>query len=211
MLHDRRTRRARPDPAQTNPAGIATAAFFVVASGTFAGLIPWLISGWEFHHPLPYWVGAQVVRVLLIVAGIIARVHAFVQFAQAGGTLIPIAPTQRLVVTGFNRCVRNSMYLGLLTVIVGQALLFGQFSLLLYAAAGWIVTASFVHWYEEPTLSRRFGAEYEGYRRAVPAWWPRLHPWRPRGRPDRGRHERDSDAARGWSHRGKSSEGIRRA
>lgn len=125
-------------------AAIATAAFFVVAPGTFAGLIPWLISGWEFHQPLTYCVVAQVVGVLLIVAGISAPVHAFVQFAQAGGTPIPIAPTQRLVVTGFNRYVRNPMYLGLLTVIVGQALLFGQFSLLLYAAAGWIVTASFV-------------------------------------------------------------------
>ncbi len=156
---------------------VATAAFFVVAPGTFAGLIPWLITRWEFHHPLPYWVVAQVVGVLLIVGGLIPPVHAFVQFAKAGGTPIPIAPTQRLVVTGFNRYVRNPMYLGLLTAIIGQALLFGQFSLLLYAAAGWIVTASFVHWYEEPTLVRQFGAEYEGYRRAVPAWWPRLHPW----------------------------------
>jgi protein-S-isoprenylcysteine O-methyltransferase Ste14 len=69
------------------------------------------------------------------------------------------------------------MYLGLLTVLVGQALLFGRFSLLLYAAAGWVVTASFVHWYEEPTLTRQFGADYEAYRRAVPAWWPRLRPW----------------------------------
>jgi protein-S-isoprenylcysteine O-methyltransferase Ste14 len=160
-------------------AAIATAAFFVVAPGTFAGLIPWLITGWEFHHPLPYSVVAQVVGVLLIVGGLIPPVHAFVQFAKAGGTPIPIAPTPRLVVTGFNRYVRNPMYLGLLTVIIGQALLFGQFSLLLYAGAGWIVTASFVHWYEEPTLARQFGAEYEGYRRAVPAWWPRLHPWQP--------------------------------
>jgi protein-S-isoprenylcysteine O-methyltransferase Ste14 len=160
-------------------AAIVTAAFFVVAPGTFAGLIPWLITRWQFHHPLPYWVVAQVVGVLLIVGGLIPPVHAFVQFAKAGGTPIPIAPTRRLVVTGFNRYVRNPMYLGLLMVIVGQALLFGQVSLLLYAAAGWIVTASFVHWYEEPTLARQFGAEYEEYRHAVPAWWPRLHPWQP--------------------------------
>ena len=70
------------------------------------------------------------------------------------------------------------MYLELPTVIVGQELLFGQFSLLLYAAAGWIVTASFAHWYEEPTLRRQFGPEYEHYLRTVPGWWPRLHPWR---------------------------------
>jgi protein-S-isoprenylcysteine O-methyltransferase Ste14 len=122
---------------------------------------------------------AQALGVLLIVAGIVPPAHAFVQFAKAGGTPISIAPTRRLVVTGFNRYVRNPMYLGLLVVIVGQALLFGQFGLLLYAAAGWVVTASFVRWYEEPALARQFGAEYAGYRRAVPAWRPRLHPWQP--------------------------------
>ena len=71
------------------------------------------------------------------------------------------------------------MYVAILAVIVGQALLLGQLGLLLYAAAFWLITAAFVRWYEEPALSRRFGADYEAYRRAVPAWWPRLHPWNP--------------------------------
>jgi len=162
-------------------AAIGTAAFFVVAPGTVVGLIPGLITHWEFHQPLPNWVVAQVAGIVLIVAGLIPPVHAFVQFARAGGTPMPLAPTRRLVVTGFNRYVRNPMYFGLLIVLIGQALLFGQFSLLLYAAAVLVVTAAFVHWYEEPTLTRQFGAEYEAYRRAVPAWWPRLHPWRPDG------------------------------
>jgi protein-S-isoprenylcysteine O-methyltransferase Ste14 len=160
-------------------AATGTAAFFVLAPGTVVGLIPWLITHWEVHKPLPNWVAAQAVGVLLIVVGLIPPIHAFVQFAKAGGTPMPLAPTPRLVVTGFNRYVRNPMYLGLLIVIVGQALLFGQFSLLLYAAAVLVVTAAFVHSYEEPTLTRQFGAEYEEYRRAVPAWWPRLHPWTP--------------------------------
>jgi protein-S-isoprenylcysteine O-methyltransferase Ste14 len=90
---------------------------------------------------------------------------------------MPAAPTQRLVVNGFNRFVRNPMYVGLLLAIVGQALLFGSFGLLPYAALGWIATASFVHWYEEPTLSRQFDSEYETYRRNVPGWVPRLRPW----------------------------------
>ncbi len=163
-------------------AAIGSAAFFVVAPGTFVGLGPWLITHWKFHTPLPYWAVAQAVGVLLIGTGLIPPVHAFTQFAKAGGTPIPLAPTEHLVVSGFNRYVRNPMYLGLLIVIVGQALLFGQFSLLLYAAAGWLVTALFVRWYEEPTLTRQFGAEYAAYRRAVPAWLPRLHPWTPSGR-----------------------------
>src|SRR5215204_3600211 len=47
------------------------------------------------------------------------------------------------------------------------------------AGVVWVAVAAFVRFYEEPTLTRRFGAEYEAYRRAVPAWWPRLRPWEP--------------------------------
>jgi protein-S-isoprenylcysteine O-methyltransferase Ste14 len=158
-------------------AAIATAAFFVAAPGVVAGLGPWLITHWEFHRPLPGWAVAQTIGVLLICLGLVPPIHAFVQFVRAGGTPMPIAPTRRLVVNGFNRYLRNPMYAGLLVVIVGQALLFGQFSLLPYGAAFWIVTASFVRWYEEPTLTRQFGAEYETYQRAVSAWWPRLTAW----------------------------------
>jgi hypothetical protein len=39
---------------------------------------------------------------------------------------------------------------------------------------GLAVVATFVHAYEEPTLSARYGEEYAAYRRAVPGWWPRL-------------------------------------
>jgi len=90
---------------------------------------------------------------------------------------MPLAPTRRLVVTGFNRYIRNPMYASLIVVLIGQALLFGQAVLLLYAAVMWVVTAAFVRWYEEPTLTREYGEEYREYRRAVPAWWPRLRPW----------------------------------
>jgi hypothetical protein len=50
---------------------------------------------------------------------------------------------------------------------------------LVYAVAVWVGAAAFVHWYEEPAFARRFGSDYENYRRAVPAWWRRLHPWSP--------------------------------
>lgn len=161
------------------PAAVGTAIFFVVAPGTVDGLIPWLITRWEFHHLLPYWLIAQVIGGLLIIAGFIPVVAAFVEFAKAGGTPMPMAPTQHLVVTGFNRYVRNPMYVGLLMAIIGQALLFGSLILLAYAALGWIVTASFVRWYEEPTLARHYGGQYEAYRRNVPAWLPRWRPWTP--------------------------------
>lgn len=162
-------------------AAIGSAAFFLAAPGTVVGLVPWLITGWEFREPLPYWAVAQAVGVVLICVGLVPPVHAFVEFARAGGTPAPVAPTEHLVVRGFNRYVRNPMYVGLLVVLVGETLLFGQPALLLWAAAAWAATAAFVRWYEEPTLARQFGAEYVAYRRAVPAWWPRLRPWAPSG------------------------------
>jgi protein-S-isoprenylcysteine O-methyltransferase Ste14 len=161
---------------RTSTAAIGSAAFFVVAPGTFVGLGPWLITHWEIpgSSPLPIIFG-----VVLIVVGLVPPSHAFIQFAKAGGTPMSIAPTERLVVTGFNRFVRNPMYLGLLIAILGQALLFDSPWLVLYAAVGWIATASFVRWYEEPTLVRTYGEQYEEYRRNVAAWTPRLTPWRP--------------------------------
>jgi protein-S-isoprenylcysteine O-methyltransferase Ste14 len=162
---------------QRSKAAVASAAFFVVAPGTVVGLIPWLITRWEITGSGPLWRVVQVIGVLLIIVGLIPPVHAFGQFVKAGGTPMPIAPTERLVVTGFNRYIRNPMYAGLLTVVVGQALLFSSARLLLYAAVFWIITASFVRWYEEPTLLRQYGDEYEAYRRNVHAWLPRWRPW----------------------------------
>lgn len=160
-------------------AAIGSAAYFAGAAGIFAVLVPWLATGWEFHRPWPGWMVAQGAGVLLIGAGTVPVVSVFVQFARAGGTPLPLAPTQRLVVSGFHRYVRNPIYLGSLLIFSGEALLFGSLRLLVYAVIGWASAAGFVRWYEEPALTRRFGTEYEAYRRAVPAWRPRLHPWTP--------------------------------
>jgi protein-S-isoprenylcysteine O-methyltransferase Ste14 len=164
---------------QKSMAAIASATFFVVAPGTVVGLIPWLITHWEITGSTPLWRVAQALGVVLIVVGLIPPVHAFTQFVKAGGTPMPIAPTQRLVITGFNRYVRNPMYVGLCIAIIGQALLFGSWALLVYAAVVSIAFSSFVHWYEEPTLLREYGGEYETYRRNVHAWFPRWRPWTP--------------------------------
>ena len=151
--------------------------FLVVAPGIVAGLVPWwLTGGWETGTT---WPPLQVLGALLLVAGVIVLVDAFVRFVVEGiGTPAPVAPTQRLVVGGLYRHVRNPMYLAVGATIVGQALLLGRAILLLYAAAFAVVVLAFVRGYEEPTLARQFGAEYEDYRRAVPGWWPRLRPWR---------------------------------
>jgi len=168
-------------------AALGSALFFLVGPGIMAGLIPWLLTRWQVREPLPYWAPMRVIGWILLVAGLIALVGAFVRFVVEGfGTPAPVAAPERLVVGGVYRYVRNPMYVAILAAIVGQGLLLGQLGLLLYAAAFWLIGAAFVRWYEEPTLTRRFGADYEAYRRAVPAWWPRLRPWKPSERDEPG-------------------------
>ena len=104
--------------------------------------------------------------------------HAFSLFALHRGTPAPVAPTETLVVTGVFRFVRNPMYLAVLMIILGQALLFGSRWLVLYAAIALAVVVAFARGYEEPTLTRTYGEQYLDYRRNVSGWWPRLTPWR---------------------------------
>ena len=157
-------------------AALGSAVFFVVAPGVVGGLIPWLLTGWRVQRPLPYWTPLRLVGAILLVAGAVVLVRAFVQFVKEGiGTPAPVAPTERLVVSGLYRYVRNPMYLAVLATIVGQALLLGQPGLLIYAAIVALAFVVFVAAYEEPTLRAQYGVEYDAYRRQVPAWWPR---WR---------------------------------
>jgi protein-S-isoprenylcysteine O-methyltransferase Ste14 len=152
--------------------------FLLLAPGVVAGVIPWWLTGWDVREPFPYWLPLRIAGLVLLAGGVVVLLHAFARFVVEGlGTPAPIAPTQRLVVGGLYRYVRNPMYLAVGSTIVGQALLLGRPVLLLYAAAFGVVVAAFVRWYEEPTLNRQFGEQYESYRRAVPAWWPRKEPW----------------------------------
>ncbi|MGE5135221.1 MAG: methyltransferase family protein [Gemmatimonadota bacterium] len=149
--------------------------FLVVAPGVVAGLVPWWLTGWHTggSYPIP----VRAAGVVVIAAGAAVLLDAFARFAVDGlGTPAPVAPTERLVVRGPYRYVRNPMYLAVLAVITGQALLLGRPVLLVYAAVVGAAFAAFVHWHEQPVLASRYGAEYEAYRRAVPGWWPRLRP-----------------------------------
>jgi len=158
-------------------AAFGSALFFVAAPGVVAGYVPWLLTGWRSSHP-PAFLAVLGAALIAIGAGVL--LHAFARFVVEGrGTPAPIAPTERLVVGGLYRYVRNPMYVAVGTTIVGQALLLGRPALFGYAAAFWLVVAAFVRGYEEPTLSARYGDEYAEYRRAVRAWWPRLRPWSP--------------------------------
>jgi protein-S-isoprenylcysteine O-methyltransferase Ste14 len=154
-------------------AAAGTAVFLGLVPGTVAGLVPWWLTDWRSGptYPLP----VRVVGIVLAAAGATVLLHAFTRFVIEGlGTPAPIAPTERLVVGGLYRYVRNPMYLAVLAVITGQALLLSRPVLLAYAAAVAATVAAFVHRYEEPTLARHYGTAYQQYRQTVPAWCPRL-------------------------------------
>src|SRR5262245_36943930 len=153
-------------------------AFFWVAPGTVAGLVPYLLTGWSVQRPLLGGRPVQIAGGILVGLGAATIVECFARFAiQGRGTPAPIAPPERLVVSGPYRRVRNPMYVAVLLMVVGQALLFGRGVLLVYGASLWVVFHVFVLAYEEPTLRRQFGASYDTYRANVPRWWPRPRPW----------------------------------
>ena len=152
-------------------AALGSALFLVIAPGVVAGLVPWLLTGWDSAGP-PAWL--QVLGWVLLAAGVAALLEAFARFVVEGlGTPAPVAPTETLVVGGLYRYVRNPMYLAVAALILGQAAVLGRWVLVAYALAFGVTVWSFVHWYEEPTLRRQFGPAYDEYRVTVPGWWPR--------------------------------------
>jgi protein-S-isoprenylcysteine O-methyltransferase Ste14 len=158
---------------------LGSALFFVIAPLGLAGYVPWSVTQWELR---PAFFGVDLTRILggiLIIAGVPGLVDSFARFALEGlGTPAPIAPAQKLVVTGLYRYVRNPIYIALVAVIFGQALLFGDLRLLWYGALLWLFFHVWVLIYEEPTLKETFGTEFESFRTNVPRWIPRLTPWR---------------------------------
>jgi protein-S-isoprenylcysteine O-methyltransferase Ste14 len=152
--------------------------FLVIAPGSVAGFLPWAISRWQMRPPLLGLAAARGLGVVLIALGLPMLLNAFARFALQGrGTPAPVAPTERLVVQGPYRFVRNPMYVAVTTLILGQALLLGDPRLLAYGSFVWLSFHLFVVLYEEPTLRRRFGPDYDAFRTAVPRWIPRVTPW----------------------------------
>ena len=154
---------------------VARAAIFIVlAPGTaIAGvpaLILWLTDGAPAGAPPLVAVG---IGIIALGAAIFA--WCVYDFLTAGrGTPDPNRPPERLVVRGLYGVVRNPMYVGVLTAVVGEAALFASIWLMAWAAALFIAFHLRVLVYEEPALARTFGAEWETYRHRVPRWVPRL-------------------------------------
>jgi len=146
--------------------------FTVLVPGTVAVTLPMLLAGGRAPRGGP----GLLLAAALFAAGGGLYAWCVWDFARFGrGTPAPIDAPRRLVVRGPYRLVRNPMYVAVLAVILGQALLFRSRTILLYGAAVAACFALFVMAYEEPTLRRSFGAEYEDYTARVGRWLPR---WR---------------------------------
>jgi len=149
-----------------------SAIFLVAAPGTVAVYAPWAISHWHLTPPLLGWFPLRVIGVFMI-AGTPVLLDSFVRFAIQGlGTPAPIAPPQRLVVTGLYRWVRNPMYVSVLLLVIGQGLLFGSVRLLEYGIIVWLGFFAFVLLYEEPQLHRKFGQNTRSSVLRSPAGFP---------------------------------------
>jgi protein-S-isoprenylcysteine O-methyltransferase Ste14 len=145
--------------------------FTVLVPGTVAVYVPLLMA--QDEHPASGAALALAVAALATGAAIYAWcVWDFATFGR--GTPAPIDAPKRLVVRGLYRYVRNPMYVGVLSVILGWAILFRSTALVLYGVAVGTCFHLFVLLYEEPHLKREFGLEYERYRTRVGRWLPRL-------------------------------------
>lgn len=159
-------------------AALGTAIFLFLAPGTFAAFIPWWMSRWRMHALFPGYTAARAGGIFFIAAGSIVVLDAFVRFAVQGiGTPAPVFPTRRLVLSGSYRYARNPMYAAVVSIVLGQALMFGNIQLLVYGLCFWLAAHLFVLIYEEPALRRTFPEAYVIFVANVPRWIPRLTPW----------------------------------
>ena len=149
----------------------------VVLPGSALYLFPSMILRGQPAPAHPWTHPPRLLGLLLIAIGLVPLLLSIRDFAVWGrGTLAPIDPPTRLVRVGLYRHVRNPMYVGVVTAILGEALFFESRALAIYAAVVWMAFHLFVVLYEEPHLRYTFGQEYEAYRRDVPRWIPCLRP-----------------------------------
>lgn len=150
-------------------------------------VIPALLLYFGGTDTLSFWEIAPAARIILpvigaamIVLGLTLMVLTIRLFVTIGkGTLAPWNPTQKLVVQGVYRHVRNPMISGVLFVLLGEAVGSASLPLLGWAAFFIAVNMIYMRLVEEPGLVKRFGEEYEEYRHNVPRWVPRVRRWEP--------------------------------
>ncbi len=118
--------------------------------------------------------------ILLLLIGLFLMALTIGSFATRGrGTLAPWSPPQHLVVHGLYAYVRNPMILGVIVVLLGEALTLNSWPIFTWSVLAFLINTVYFIFSEEPGLEKRFGEEYREYKRHVPRWLPRRSPWRP--------------------------------
>jgi protein-S-isoprenylcysteine O-methyltransferase Ste14 len=161
----------------------AVAKAIFILPGTGVVLIPavllWVSQNTRFAtdtsdpKQIAFWVG-----LCAVVLGLVLLIWTISLFARLGrGTLAPWAPTERLVVSGPYRHVRNPMITGVLFILLGEALFFQSWPIAIWMVLFFIANAIYFPLAEEKDLERRFGKEYVLYRKDVPRWIPQFRSW----------------------------------
>ena len=137
-------------------------------------LVPYVIlqgtSGLDFPH-----MGiVEILCIFIAIIGLYMVVWVSVTFVRRGrGTAVPLLPPTKFVAIGLYKYVRNPMYVGLLLVIIAEAIFFRSIWLFVFASLLWLATHTYVVLKEEPELARRFGDAYKEYLTQTPRWIPR--------------------------------------
>ncbi len=154
---------------------LKTILFSLLAPGTVVGVVPYLLLTRGPALPVvdPGWL--RYFGALPIAVGLALFISSAWNFVSRGrGTPAPIDPPIHLVASGPYRVVRNPMYAGGVFILSGEVILSGSLLLLCYAFVVWTAFHLFTVLYEEPHLTRLFGASYRDYCREVPRWTPRV-------------------------------------
>lgn len=155
-------------------AAFKTLIFTILVPGTVAVLLPYRLASSPAAWGSLSLGSFRYFGLVLMAIGAMTYLWCAWDFAFAGkGTPAPIDPPKELVVRGLYKHVRNPMYIGVLSLVLGQAIWFEAVILLAYAGIVFLFFNAFVLFYEEPALRRKFGELYQRYCRIVPRWIPR--------------------------------------
>lgn len=141
---------------------------FLLLPAVFAGLLPWYLSHWD------PWAGTGFDTGLLpLVVGLSILLSCVRDFYVSGkGTLAPWSPPEKMVTVGLYRYSRNPMYIGVLLIIAGWAIISASPLTLLYLFVAAGIFHLRVRLYEEKWLAAQFDRQWQDYAAAVPCWLP---------------------------------------
>jgi protein-S-isoprenylcysteine O-methyltransferase Ste14 len=164
---------------------LRVAIFTALIPGTVTVLVPYVLLHSDIECALGLSPALRPLGLLPLSAGIITYIWCARDFALSGrGTPAPYDPPRMLVTRGLYGYVRNPMYLGVVSIILGEAVSLDSIPVLGYAALLLVMFHLRVLLYEERQLRKAFGGSYEEYYRSVPRWLPRMPRRRHHRRPE---------------------------